>query len=72
VIRAVTGQEEVRKWPNILDCEVLVRNGDHVPPVRVGADRAGFVIAGGETRLEALELAHRADRFIRFDYEEGE
>ena len=68
VIESVTGHEEVKSWPNVLDCEVLVGKGDEVSPIRVGADRAGFIIAGGETRTEAVELADRAESAIYFHY----
>lgn len=68
IIRNVTGCEEIKLWPNILDCEVFVQGGDIVRPVMVGADRSGFIIAGGNDREEALELANRAEKGIAFNY----
>lgn len=65
-LRAVEGVEEVAGWEGILDAGVLVAPGGEVRPVRVGGDRAGFVVAAGETRDEALELAARAEAEIRF------
>jgi biotin carboxylase len=67
-VAAVHGAAEVRQWPNVLDCAVTVRPGDEVRPLRAVTDRAGFLIAGGETRDEAIALADRAERHIRFDY----
>lgn len=67
-VKRVEGLEEVRTWKNVLDCEILVKGGDQVTEVRSGSDRAGFVIAGGETRKEAIGLADRAETFIRFEY----
>lgn len=68
-IRKISGLEEVKSWENILDCELLVGVGDTVRKVEQGGDRAGFIIAGGETRREAIDLADRAESHIRFDYQ---
>jgi biotin carboxylase len=68
VVGRVSGLEEVRAWENILDCEILVGAGDEVRKVESGGDRAGFIIAGGDTRQEAVALADRAESFIRFEY----
>jgi biotin carboxylase len=65
-LRGVEGLEDVATWPGVLDCAVTVGAGQEIKPVRVGADRAGFVIAGGETRADAERLADRAERAIRF------
>lgn len=66
-VRRVTGLEDITKWKNILDCEVLIKEGGDVKAVRTGADRAGFIIAGGETRDEAVALANRAEQHIIFE-----
>lgn len=68
VVTRVQGLEEVRGWKNILDCDVLVEEGDAVRPIETGGDRAGFIIAGGETRQEAIALADKAEKFICFEY----
>ncbi|HUQ86862.1 MAG TPA: ATP-grasp domain-containing protein [Vicinamibacterales bacterium] len=65
-LRNVDGLEEVASWPGVLDCAVLVTPGQAIRSVRVGADRAGFVIAGGQTRIDAQQLADRAEQSIRF------
>lgn len=67
-ISRIGGLEEVKAWKNILDCELMVTVGDQVREVEKGSDRAGFIIAGGETRQEAIELADTAESHIRFDY----
>ena len=67
-ISAVAGVETVAAWPGVLDCAVTVAAGDAIRAVRVGADRAGFVITGGQTRAEAERLADRAEQSIRFSY----
>lgn len=63
---SVQGVGAVAAWPGVLDCAVTVADGQEVRPVRVGADRAGFVIAGGPTRNHAVRLADEAERAIRF------
>jgi biotin carboxylase len=68
VVGRIRGLEEVRGWENILDCEVLVKEGGRVRSVRTGGDRAGFIIAGGETRKEAIALADKAESHISFEY----
>jgi len=68
MVKGVTGQEQVKKWPNILDCEVLVGEGDGVNPIKVGADRAGFIITGGDTSEQAMVLADLAEQHIQFSY----
>jgi biotin carboxylase len=68
-VQAVKGIAEVRIWDNILDAEVLVKPGDDIRAVRTGGDRAGFVIAAGETRQDAVNLADRAEEAIAFDYD---
>jgi len=69
-VKKVVGLDEVKQWPGILDCEVFVKAGDEVRPVRVGGDRSGFVIAAGDNREEAIELADKAESYIRFEYED--
>jgi biotin carboxylase len=68
-LRGVAGLEEVAGWPGVLDCAITVTPGQDIKRVRVGADRAGFVIAAGASRADAVALADRAERLIRFDVE---
>ena len=71
IVRKVSGVEDVKTWKDVLDCEVLVNEGDEVRPVKTGLDRAGFVIIGGETRKEAIEIADKAEKTIKFEYNIG-
>ena len=70
-VKKTRNLEAVKGWKNILDCEVLVGEGDQVRSVQAGGDRAGFVIAGGETRAEAIALADKAENHIHFEYING-
>jgi biotin carboxylase len=67
-VKKIAGVEKVRTWKNILDCEVFVHEGEEIRPVRIGGDRTGFVIAGGENRREAIALADQAEKTILFEY----
>jgi biotin carboxylase len=67
-LAAVHGVDEVRQWPNVLDCAVTLGPGQEVRPLRAVTDRAGFLIAGGETREAALALADRVVQHVRFVY----
>lgn len=69
-VRKIIGLDKVKQWPGILDCEVFVKAGDEVPSVKIGRDRSGFIIAGGSNREEAIELADKAESYIRFEYED--
>jgi biotin carboxylase len=67
-IAAVHGVDDVRKWPDVLDCAVTVEPGQAVRPLRAVTDRAGFYIAGGKTRADAVALADRIVEHVRFDH----
>ena len=67
-LRKVHGLEEVSGWPFILDCGVVVKENDQIQKIKEGSNRAGFVIAGGESREEAIQLAIQAEKTIEFEY----
>ena len=64
-LRRVEGLEEARALPGVLAYSYRAP-GDTIEPLRVGADRAGFVLAAGETRAEAEAAAREAEATIRF------
>jgi biotin carboxylase len=64
---AVEGIDEARSQDGVLDIRVYRRPGHVFGPFRRGADRAGAVLAVGESREEALERADRAAALIRFE-----
>lgn len=68
-IKRISGIDEVMKWDGILDAAMMVKEGDCVRPARIGLDRAGFVIAAGNNREEALRLGRAAEEYIRIEYE---
>jgi biotin carboxylase len=68
-VRAVTGLERVRAFPGVVEVEVFLQRGDRIGPVQRDGDRKGFVIALGDTNLEALERAQAAATLIDVDVE---
>jgi biotin carboxylase len=63
-VRAVTGLERVRAFPGVAEVEIFLRPGDRIEPVARDGDRKGFVIALGDTNIEALERAEAAATLI--------
>jgi biotin carboxylase len=68
-VRAVTGLERVRAFPGVVEAQVFLQRGDTISPVARDGDRKGFVIALGDTNLEALERAQAAATLIDVDVE---
>lgn len=66
VVDRIDGLDAVRARPDVLDADVLVAAGSTIAPVRVGTDRAGFVITGADTREQAYAAALEAESMIRF------
>ena len=66
VLRAVEGLEEARSADGVADVRIYRKPGHRFGPFRVGADRAGAVLATGSSRDDALERARRAAAAIRF------
>ena len=66
VLHAVEGREAAHAVEGVLDVRIYREPGFRIGPLRRGADRAGAVIAVGETRDDALARARRAADEIRF------
>jgi S-sulfo-L-cysteine synthase (3-phospho-L-serine-dependent) len=66
VLQEVSGTDEARAVDGIEDVRVYREPGHAFGPFRRGADRAGAVLAVGDSRDEALERADRAVSLIRF------
>jgi biotin carboxylase len=60
------GEEEARAVDGVLDVLFYRRPGHVFGPLRRGADRAGAILAVGESRDDALARARRAADRIRF------
>jgi biotin carboxylase len=68
-VRSVTGLERVLRFPGVVQAEVFLEEGEEVRPVRLDGDRRGYVIAVGETSLEALERAEAACKLLHVEVE---
>jgi biotin carboxylase len=66
-LREVTGVQEAFALDGISGIRIYRRPGHRFGELRRGADRAGAVLAVGESRQEALERADRAEAMIRFE-----
>jgi biotin carboxylase len=66
VLQEVEGAEEARAVEGVRDVRIYREPGHVFGPFRRGADRAGAVLATGDSREEALERADEAARLIRF------
>ena len=66
-LREVTGVEESFAGEGIRGIRIYRRPGHRFGELRRGADRAGAVLAVGESREQALERATRAEAMIRFE-----
>jgi biotin carboxylase len=64
VVRGWSGLERVRAFPGVLQTDVYLTEGETIRPVRLDGDRRGYVIATGETSIEALERADAAARLL--------
>ena len=65
-LRAVEGREEAHAFEGVLDVRLYREPGHTFGPLLRGADRAGAVIAVGDSREQALERARAAADEIRF------
>jgi biotin carboxylase len=66
-LREVTGIEDAFAQDGIRGIRVYRRPGHRFGEFRRGADRAGAILAVGDSREEALERAGRAESMIRFE-----
>jgi biotin carboxylase len=67
VLRDVAGVQEAFAEEGIRGIRIYRRPGHRFGELRRGADRAGAVLAVGESREQALERASRAEAMIRFE-----
>ena len=61
--------EKVLAFPGVVQAATYLQEGEVIRPVRLDGDRRGYVIAIGETNLEALDRAEAAARLIDVEVE---
>jgi biotin carboxylase len=67
VLEAVAGLEEASQVEGVVDARVYRRPGFEFGRFERGADRAGFVLATGDSKADALARADRAAALVRFE-----
>lgn len=67
ILKSVSGLEKLKGLEGILDFGLWVKPGDEIHSVKKGGDRAGYIVAGGDSREEALQLANDAELMIKFN-----
>jgi biotin carboxylase len=68
-VRTVSGLERVLKAPGVVQADVFLQPGETIRPVRLDGDRRGYVIAVGQTNVQALERAEAAARLLYVETE---
>ena len=68
-VRKVSGLERVLKAPGVVQADVFLQEGETIRPVRLDGDRRGYVIATGQTNVQALERAEAAARLLYVETE---
>ena len=63
-VTAVGSLEKVLAFPGVVQAETYLALGETIRPVRLDGDRRGYVIAVGDTSLQALERAEAAARLL--------
>jgi biotin carboxylase len=64
VVQSVGSLERARAFPGVVRADAWITVGETIRPVQTDGDRRGYVIARGETNLEALERAEAAAGLI--------
>jgi biotin carboxylase len=70
-LRSVTGVEDAEAVDGVEYVRVYRRPGQRIEPLRHGPDRAGAILAVGDTREESLARAERAAALVRFETGNG-
>jgi biotin carboxylase len=71
IVESVTIPETLVRNGGVLDVGVTVQPGDEIRPLRSTSERAGFLVATGETLQEAVARADRGCREISIHYTDG-
>lgn len=69
VVQSVGGLEKVVAFPGVVQADLYLREGETIRPVRLDGDRRGYVIAVGETSIEALDRAEAAAQLVDVEVE---
>jgi biotin carboxylase len=68
-VQRVEGVARAEAFPGVVRVETYIQPGETIRPVQVDGDRRGYVIALGDTNLDALERAQAASRLVDVEVE---
>jgi biotin carboxylase len=68
-VTRVSGLDRVLEAPGVVQADVFLQEGETIRPVRLDGDRRGYVIATGQTNVQALERAEAAARLLYVETE---
>jgi biotin carboxylase len=68
-VRNVGPLDKVLAFPGVVQADVFLQQGEVIRPVRLDGDRRGYVIAVGDTNVEALERAEAAATLLDVEVE---
>jgi biotin carboxylase len=68
-VTKVSGLDRVLRAPGVVQADVFLQEGETIRPVRLDGDRRGYVIAVGQTNVQALERAEAAARLLYVETE---
>ena len=68
-VKRVGSLEKMLAFPGVVEADTYLQEGEVIRPVRVDGDRRGYVIAIGDTNLEALDRAEAAARLLDVEVE---
>jgi biotin carboxylase len=68
-VKKVGKLDRVLQAPGVVQADVFLQEGETIRPVRLDGDRRGYVIAVGETNVQALERAESAARLLYVETE---
>ena len=60
----VSGLDRVLAFPGVVEADVYFQEGETIRPVQVDGDRRGYVIALGDTNIDAVARAEAAARLL--------
>jgi biotin carboxylase len=66
-VKNVSGFDRVLAAPGVVQADVFLQQGESIRPVRLDGDRRGYVIAVGDTNVQALERAESAARLLHVE-----
>jgi biotin carboxylase len=68
-VRRIGPLDKMLAFPGVVQAELYLEEGEVIRPVRLDADRRGYVIAVADTNLEALERAEAAATLLDVEVE---